>query len=154
MQVVSTATDAILEEARHILDQLGKDTFIKVPVSAAGLPAIKKLSAGGVNVTATAIYSTMQGMLAVLAGAKYIAVYFNRMENNCTDPTRVIAEIRAFIDGSGSGAKILAASFRTPRGRLRLRERRAGRHRGRRHHPPGAGHDQHRRRGGRLPEGF
>lgn len=48
------ATDAILEEARHILDQLGKDTFIKVPVSAAGLPAIKKLSAGGVNVTATA----------------------------------------------------------------------------------------------------
>ena len=112
VQVVSTATDAILEEARHILDQLGKDTFIKVPVSAAGLPAIKKLSAGGVNVTATAIYSTMQGMLAVLAGAKYIAVYFNRMENNCTDPTRVIAEIRAFIDGSGSGAKILAASFK------------------------------------------
>lgn len=54
VQVVSTATDAILEEARHILDQLGKDTFIKVPVSAAGLPAIKKLSAGGVNVTATA----------------------------------------------------------------------------------------------------
>ena len=42
VQVVSTATDAILEEARHILDQLGKDTFIKVPVSAAGLPAIKK----------------------------------------------------------------------------------------------------------------
>ena len=40
MQVVSTATDAILEEARHILDQLGKDTFIKVPVSAAGLPAV------------------------------------------------------------------------------------------------------------------
>ena len=112
VQVVSTATDAILEEARHILDQLGKDTFIKVPVSAAGLPAIKKLSAGGVNVTATAIYSTMQGMLAVLAGAKYIAVYFSRMENNCTDPTRVIAEIRAFIDGSGSGAKILAASFK------------------------------------------
>ena len=81
-------------------------------LSAAGLPAIKKLSDEGVNVTATAIYSTMQGMLAVLAGAKYIAVYFNRMENNCTDPTRVIAELREFIDGSGSGAKILAASFK------------------------------------------
>lgn len=34
------------------------------------------------------------------------------MENNCIDPTRVIAEIREFIDGSGSDAKILAASFK------------------------------------------
>lgn len=112
VQVVSTTTEGILEEAHCILDRLGRDTYIKVPVSPAGLPAIKKLSAEGINVTATAIYSTMQGILAVLAGAKYIAVYYNRMENNCTDPTAVIAQIRDFIDGSGSGAKILAASFK------------------------------------------
>ena len=81
-------------------------------MSAGGLPAIKTLAAEGVNITATAIYSTMQGILAVLAGAYYIAVYYNRMENNCTEPEQVIEEIRAFIDGSDSDAMILAASFK------------------------------------------
>jgi TalC/MipB family fructose-6-phosphate aldolase len=112
VQVVSDTAEAIVEEAHCILDRLGRDVYIKIPVSIAGLPAIKQLAVEGVNVTATAIYSTLQGILAVLAGAKYIAVYYNRMENNCTDPNAVIREIRSFIDGSGSTAKILAASFR------------------------------------------
>jgi len=112
VQVVSTDTAGIIAEAHDILAHLGPDTYIKIPASAAGIPAIKALAAEGVGVTATAIYSSMQGILAVLAGAKYIAVYFNRMENNCTDPERVIEEIRAFIDGSDSDALILAASFK------------------------------------------
>jgi hypothetical protein len=72
VQVVSETTEEIVKEAHDILDRLGKDTFIKIPVSAAGLPAIKILAAEGVKITATAIYSTMQGILAVLAGAYYI----------------------------------------------------------------------------------
>ena len=112
VQVVSETTEDIIKEAHDILDRLGRDTFIKIPVSAAGLPAIKVLAAEGVKITATAIYSTMQGILAVLAGAYYIAVYYNRMENNCTEPEQVIEEIRAFIDGSDADAMILAASFK------------------------------------------
>lgn len=112
VQVVSDTTEGIIEEAHCILERLGKDVFIKIPVSTAGLPAIKALAAEGIHITATAIYSSMQGILAVLAGAEYIAVYYNRMENNCTDPDRVIREIRGFIDNSGSNALILAASFK------------------------------------------
>lgn len=112
VQVVSETTDDIVDEAHYILRRLGSDVFIKIPVSAEGLPAIKRLAAEGVNITATAIYSALQGILAVLAGAKYIAVYYNRMENNCTDPNMVIREIRSFIDNSHSDAKILAASFK------------------------------------------
>ena len=112
VQTVSENADGIIREAHAILDKLGNDTYIKIPVSSEGLPAIKTLAAEGIKVTATAIYSTMQGILAVLAGAKYIAVYFNRMENNCSDPVSAIREIRDFIDGSGSDAKIVAASFK------------------------------------------
>lgn len=112
VQVVTDTTEEIVREAHHILDKLGKDTFIKIPVSDAGLPAIKILAAEGVNITATAVYSTFQGMMAVLAGAKYVAVYYNRMQNNCIDPNRVIREIREFIDQSGSDAKLLGASFK------------------------------------------
>ncbi len=112
VQVVSDTTAGIIDEAHYILDKIGRDVYIKIPVSATGLPAIKTLAGEGVNVTATAIYSTMQGILAVLAGAKYAAVYYNRMENDCVDPCAVISELRSFIDDSGSTAKIIAASFR------------------------------------------
>lgn len=112
VQVVATTTRGILEDAHTILSVLGRETYIKVPVSEAGLPAIKQLAAEGVNVTATAVYSTMQGILAVLAGAKYVAVYYNRMENNCVDPNQVIRELRSFIDNCGSDAKVLGASFK------------------------------------------
>lgn len=112
VQVVSETYAGITDEARYIIEKLGSDVYIKIPVSKEGLPAIKALAAEGIKVTATAVYSTMQGMLAVLAGAKYIAVYFNRMENNCSDPAGTISELRSFIDGSGSDAKIVAASFK------------------------------------------
>ena len=36
----------------------------------------------------------------------------NGWVNNCTDPNRVISELRDFIDGSGADTKILAASFK------------------------------------------
>jgi len=112
IQVVSTTTEGIIAEAKTIISMIGHDTYIKIPVSKAGLPAIKALAKEGVNITATGIYTSMQGILAVLAGAKYIAIYYNRMEDNCTDADRVIGQIRTFIDNSGSRAKILAASFK------------------------------------------
>lgn len=156
VQVVSTDTGAILEEAHHILDKLGKDTFIKVPVSAAGPgPAIKKLAAEGVNVTATAIYSTMQGMLAVLAGREIHrgllqphGKQLHRPHPGHRGDPRIYRRQRQRRENPGRQLQKRRA------GRLRLRERRAGRHRWRRYRPPGAGHDQHRQRGGRLPEGF
>ena len=77
VQVVATTTRGMIEDAHCILERLGRDTYIKIPVSREGLPAIKQLAAEGVNITATAIYSTMQGMLAVLAGVCYnFCVYF------------------------------------------------------------------------------
>jgi len=112
VQVVSTEKQAIIDEAYEILRRLGDDVCIKIPVSAEGIGAIKYLAEKGVTVTATAIYSAMQGILAVLAGAKYIAVYYNRMQNNAADPDDAIAQIRSCIDENGSDAKILAASFK------------------------------------------
>ena len=112
VQVVSTDTEGIIKEARHIRERLGKDIYIKIPATEQGLAAMKVLSAEGVSITATAIYSTWQAMLSVMSGAKYTAIFYNRMQNNCTDPNRVISELRDFIDGAGADTKILAASFK------------------------------------------
>lgn len=111
VQVVSNTTREILAEAERIWQQLGSETYIKIPVSPAGLPAIKALAAEGAKITATAVYTTVQGMLAALAGADYIAVYFNRIEQMEEDPERVIRELSAFLEKDAFDAEILAASF-------------------------------------------
>jgi len=112
VQVVSTDTEGIIREAHDMVERFGRDLYIKIPVSAAGLPAIKALAAEGLHVSATSIYTSMQCMLAAMAGAEYLIFYYNRMVNCCIDANAVIREVRAFLDGSGSKAKLLGASFK------------------------------------------
>lgn len=115
VQVISTDTDTMIKEARCILDRLGEqDVYVKIPATSAGIAAMKALSDQGVKVTATATFSAMQGMLAALAGAKYIAVFFNRLQAQGGDPAAVISTLRDFIDSMGLDTKILAASFKNP----------------------------------------
>ena len=115
VQVMSDDTDTMIKEAHRILERLGNDEiYIKIPATEQGIAAIKVLSAQGVRVTATAVFSVYQGMMAALAGAEYIAVYFNRLQKQGGYPDQVIRELRDFIDDTGSSAKILAASFKTP----------------------------------------
>lgn len=50
-------TDGTIEEARHLWARLGRpNTFIKVPGTEAGLPAIETLLAEGVNVNVTLLF--------------------------------------------------------------------------------------------------
>lgn len=43
IQTIGRTEEEMIEDARVIIEELGKDTFIKVPVNQAGLQAIKKL---------------------------------------------------------------------------------------------------------------
>jgi TalC/MipB family fructose-6-phosphate aldolase len=115
VQVIAQDTAGMLAEAEKILTVIGPNTHIKVPVTTAGLAAIRRLKRDGVSVTATAIYSTMQGLLAIAAGVEYLAPYVNRMANQDIDPFRCIAQLRHDIDREASSAQILAASFKNVR---------------------------------------
>ena len=113
IQVVSLTKDEIIKEAEKIVAAIDENVYIKIPVTEEGLKAIKILKKKGYKITATAIYTKMQGMLAIAAGADYIAPYFNRIEARGEDATNIIASFRADIDFSGAKTKILAASFHT-----------------------------------------
>ncbi|EGJ27646.1 fructose-6-phosphate aldolase [Streptococcus porcinus] len=112
VQVVAQDYDGILKDAEEIRKQCGDSIYIKVPVTTEGLAAIKTLKAKGYLITATAIYTTFQGLLAIAAGADYLAPYYNRMENLNIDPAVVIRQLAEAIDRDFSESKILAASFK------------------------------------------
>lgn len=112
IQVLSEEYDDILKDAEAILKNIDEKVYIKIPVAENGLRAIRTLKSQGVNITATAIYTKLQGFMAILAGADYIAPYCNRMQNIDIDFCDVISSFRAMIEENASNTKILSASFK------------------------------------------
>ena len=111
IQVVSQTAPEMIKEAERIVEKIDKEVYIKIPVTEEGLKAIKVLKERGFKITATAIYTKMQGLVAIAAGADYIAPYFNRIQSRGSDAAATVACFRQNIDYFGKKTKILAASF-------------------------------------------
>lgn len=111
-QVLSTNTEDMVKEAKHMVSVLGKNTYIKVPVTAAGLKAISVLSKEGINITATAIYGVMPAFMAAKAGAKFLAPYVNRLDNLGYDGVQIAKDIHTMVKAAGYEAEVLGASFK------------------------------------------
>lgn len=112
VQVISTEAEGMIAEAEKIASILGKDTFIKIPVTREGLKAIKALSADGFKITATAIYTPMQAYLAAKAGADYAAPYVNRIDNLGANGIESAMTMHDIFVNNGFKTEILAASFK------------------------------------------
>ncbi len=112
VQLTADTCEGMLSQASRLTEQIGEGLYFKVPITEQGVKAIMRLKKQGCNVTATAIYYELQGLLAIEAGVDYLAPYCNRMENNDIDDVRVISALRAVIDRDHMPAKILAASFK------------------------------------------
>ena len=110
MQVIAEDYEGIMTDARKICS-LAQNACVKIPVTPAGLKAIKAAKAEGLCVLATAIYSADEGFLAAMNGADYLAPYVNRM-CNLGDGMRQVADLQRMLANYGLGAKICAASFK------------------------------------------
>ena len=65
-QAVATSADALVDEARALRKEFGENFFVKIPVTRAGLRAIKTLDPEELPITATGVYSPMQAFVARL----------------------------------------------------------------------------------------
>lgn len=112
VQVTADTWEEMVKEADFIREKLGKDVYIKVPTTEQGICAMKHLKKQGAKVTATAVYTTQQAMMAASVGADYVAPYFNRMNNLNVDSKKVIADMVTLFKVHQKPTKILAASFK------------------------------------------
>lgn len=112
VQVTASTFEEMLKEAECIVKKLGMNTYIKVPANEVGIKTIKILKQNGYNVTATAIYSLQQAMLAASVGADYVAPYFNRMCNCNYDMPSVISDMVKLYEVNSLKTKLLVASFK------------------------------------------
>lgn len=120
VQVISKIAEDMIKEAYKIIEVLGQNTYIKIPVTREGLKAIKILSKEGINITATAIYTQMQGYLAGKAGAKYAAPYVNRIDNLGANGIQSAKDIHDIYVKNNINTEVLAASFKNSQQVLEL----------------------------------
>lgn len=110
-QVLALDMLGMLEEAAAIR-AIDRDAIIKIPATRTGFMVIKQLTNENVPVLATAIYSLPQAILAIQAGAPYIAPYVNRISDSGQDGVEVVLSILDFIKHQNFKCEIIAASFK------------------------------------------
>lgn len=113
-QVMATTAEGMVSDARK-LRAIIADIVVKVPVTAEGLTAIKLLKEEGIPTLGTAVYGAAQGLLAALAGAEYVAPYVNRVDAQGGDGIQTVTDLQTLLKMHAPHAKVLAASFKTPR---------------------------------------
>ncbi|MCP4314271.1 MAG: fructose-6-phosphate aldolase [Bacteroidetes bacterium] len=92
---------------------LGDNFYVKVPVTAEGYKAIPILKKEGFKVTATAIFTQQQALVAARAGADFVAPYVNRLDNISSHGIEVVGYIVENINTYQLPTRVLAASFKT-----------------------------------------
>jgi transaldolase len=112
-EVVSDDADGMIAEGRA-LAQIDEHIVVKVPFSAAGLAATRALSAEGIRINMTLVFSANQALLSAEAGATYISCFMGRLDDISVDSTAVVAEIVNTLRPGGYTAQVLAASIRNP----------------------------------------
>lgn len=113
VKATSTTADEMILEGRAIA-AIHPNMVVKVPMTEEGLKACKVLSAEGIKVNMTLIFSANQALLAARAGAAYVSPFIGRIDDismSGMDLIRNIAEILSYTDLQ---TEIIAASVRNP----------------------------------------
>ena len=113
LEVLSTEYSGMLDEGRN-LRNYGDNVVVKVPMTPDGLKACKSLTAEGIPVNVTLIFSSNQAVLAAKAGAKYVSPFIGRLDDIGQDGMQLIKEIKTIFSNYSFGTQILVASIRHP----------------------------------------
>lgn len=106
--------EALVAEARRIA-AWHRNVVVKIPMSEVGLAAIKRVSAEGIRVNTTLIFSANQALLAAKAGAAFVSPFVGRLNDAGHDGMEVIREIVQLFETYELDCEVLAASIRGPR---------------------------------------
>jgi transaldolase len=113
-ECISETADEIVEEARRIAawhDQV----VVKIPLTEDGLAAISRVSAEGIEVNTTLIFSANQALLAARAGATFVSPFVGRLNDAGHDGMEIVREIVQIFEMFDIETQVLAASLRGQR---------------------------------------
>ncbi len=92
---MSRDAKGMVEEAKRLNNAI-PGIVVKIPVTAEVLQRLNCFEKEGIVTLGTAVYTASQGLLAALAGAKYVAPYVNRVDAQGGDDIRMVQERKRY----------------------------------------------------------
>lgn len=109
----SEDAEKMIEEGREIA-AIHKNMVIKIPMTAAGLKAVKVLSKEGIKTNVTLVFTASQALLAANAGAAYVSPFLGRLDDISTEGIQLVRDIAQIFKIYDIKSEIIAASIRGP----------------------------------------
>ncbi len=112
-EAISMDAPGMIKEARE-LAKIHANIVVKIPMTAEGLKAVKKVSVEGIKTNVTLCFSSPQALFAAKAGATYISPFVGRLDDISVPGMNLISEIVEIYDNYGFKTEVLVASIRNP----------------------------------------
>ena len=112
-EVVATDAAGMITEGRELAG-IDEHIVVKVPFTREGVKAVKTLSAEGIRVNVTLIFSATQALLAAKVGAAYVSPFVGRLDDIASDGMGLIKQLVEVYSNYDFATEILVASVRHP----------------------------------------
>ena len=112
-EVTATDHDGMVDQGLE-LRRIAENVVVKIPMTLAGLRALRTLSAQAVPTNCTLIFSATQALMAAKAGATYGSPFVGRLDDVSTDGMQLIEQICTIYRNYDYATQVLVASVRHP----------------------------------------
>ncbi len=112
-EAVSHDTEGLVKEGRE-LSKIHKNIVTKVPMTLAGMKAVKTLSGEGIKTNVTLIFSPLQALIAAKAGANYVSPFIGRLDDVSHTGMDLVHQIMDIFENYDYTAEVIVASIRNP----------------------------------------
>ena len=113
-EVISTDFEGMIREGQE-LAEIADNIVVKVPMTKAGVKAIRFFHEEDIPTNCTLVFSAAQALLAAKAGADYVSPFIGRIDDTNWNGMGLIEEIAEIYSIQGFETSILAASIRNSR---------------------------------------
>lgn len=112
-EAVSMTAEEMIQEGVS-LSKIHENIVVKIPMTAEGLKAVKKLSGMGIKTNVTLVFSPSQALLAAKAGATYVSPFVGRLDDISHTGMDLVGDILMIFENYLYETEVIVASIRNP----------------------------------------
>ena len=112
-EVTALDAEGMISEGLE-LRKIAENIVVKVPMTLAGMKAIRTFADQGVPTNCTLIFNAVQALMAAKAGATFASPFVGRLDDISSDGMELIEQICTIYRNYGFDTEVLVASVRHP----------------------------------------
>ncbi len=112
-EVVSLEAEGMFKEGMD-LAKIHDNVVVKIPMTEAGLVAVRKLSKEGIKTNVTLVFSPVQAIMVAKAGATMLSPFVGRLDDISSNGMEMISQVMKIFKNYQFKTEVLVASVRHP----------------------------------------